>query len=179
MEASFSKWLSQSECRIKITSQLLSESECRNLGCDLTQKTQTNKMVEAWHNADKHYLFKKKLEDISPFSGPRISLFRTSDADGICLVGCIISLITSFMLQSFCHHIVPVELPLATTKPQKVVIGNHVGCCHVDLRLTATTLGWTLSWNNGSCHRRMWLNTLRCKIEYFSSLVNIYLRYRL
>ena len=58
MEASFfSKLLSQSECRIKITSQLLSESECRNLGHDLTQKTQTNKMAEAWHNADKHYLF--------------------------------------------------------------------------------------------------------------------------
>ena len=57
MEASFiSKPLSQSECRIKITSQLLSESECRNLGCDLTQKTQTNKMAKAWHNADKHYL---------------------------------------------------------------------------------------------------------------------------
>ena len=58
MEASFfSKPLSQSECRIKITSQLLSESECRNLGRDLTQKTQTNKMAEARHNADKHYLF--------------------------------------------------------------------------------------------------------------------------
>ena len=58
MEASFfSKPLSQSEYRIKITSQLLSESECRNLGHDLTQKTQTNKMAEAWHNADKHYLF--------------------------------------------------------------------------------------------------------------------------
>ena len=58
MEASlFSKILSQSECRIKITSQLLSESECRNLGHDLTQKTQTNKMVEVRHNADKHYLF--------------------------------------------------------------------------------------------------------------------------
>ena len=57
MEASFfSKLLSQSECRIKITSQLLSESECRNLGRDLTQKTQTNKMAEARHNADKHYL---------------------------------------------------------------------------------------------------------------------------
>ena len=57
MEASFFfKPLSQSECRIKITSQLLSESECRNLGCDLTQKTQTNKMAEARHNADKHYL---------------------------------------------------------------------------------------------------------------------------
>ena len=56
MEASFfSKPLSQSECRIKITSQLLSESECRNLG-DLTQKTHTNKMAEARHNADKHYL---------------------------------------------------------------------------------------------------------------------------
>ena len=58
MEASFfSKPLSQSECRIKITSQLLSELECRNLGHDLTQKTQTNKIVEARHNADKHYLF--------------------------------------------------------------------------------------------------------------------------
>ena len=57
MEASFfSKPLSQSECRIKITSQLLSESGCRNLGHDLTQKTQTNKMAEARHNADKHYL---------------------------------------------------------------------------------------------------------------------------
>ena len=57
MEASFfSKPLSQSECRIKIISQLLSESECRNLGRDLTQKTETNKMVEARHNADKHYL---------------------------------------------------------------------------------------------------------------------------
>ena len=56
MEASFfSKPLSQSEYRIKITSQLLSESECRNLGHDLTQKTQTNKMAEVWHNADKHY----------------------------------------------------------------------------------------------------------------------------
>ena len=59
MEASFfSKPLSQSDYRIKITSQLLSESECRNLGHDLTQKTQTNKMVEARHNADKHYLFR-------------------------------------------------------------------------------------------------------------------------
>ena len=59
MEASFfSKPLSQSECRIKITSQLPSKSECRNLGRDLTQKTQTNKMTEAWHNADKHSLFK-------------------------------------------------------------------------------------------------------------------------
>ena len=58
MEASFfSKAFSQSECRIKITSLLLSKSECRNLGHDLTQKTQTNKMVEARHNADKHYLF--------------------------------------------------------------------------------------------------------------------------
>ena len=58
MEASFfSKPLGQSEYRIKITSQLLSESECRNLGHDLTQKTQTNKMAEARHNADKHYLF--------------------------------------------------------------------------------------------------------------------------
>ena len=48
MEASFfSKSLSQSECKIKITSQLLSKSECRNLGHDLTEKTQTNKMVEA------------------------------------------------------------------------------------------------------------------------------------
>ena len=57
MEASFfSKPLSQSECRIKITSQLLSESEYRNLGHDLTQKTQTNKMVEVQHNADKDYL---------------------------------------------------------------------------------------------------------------------------
>ena len=57
MEASFfSKPLSQSECRIKVTLQLLSESECRNLGYDLTQKTQTNKMAEARHNADKHYL---------------------------------------------------------------------------------------------------------------------------
>ena len=57
MEASFfSKPLSQSECRIKITSQVLSESESRNLGRDLTQKTQTNKMAEARHNADKHYL---------------------------------------------------------------------------------------------------------------------------
>ena len=57
MEASFfSKPLSQSECRIKIISQLLSKSECRNLGHDLTQKTQRNKMVEAQHNADKHYL---------------------------------------------------------------------------------------------------------------------------
>ena len=46
MEASFfSNPLSQSECRIKIASQLLSESECRNLGHDLTQKTQTNKMA--------------------------------------------------------------------------------------------------------------------------------------
>ena len=53
MEASlFSKSLSQSECRIKIISQLLSESECRNLGHDLTQKAQTNKMAEAQHNAD-------------------------------------------------------------------------------------------------------------------------------
>ena len=59
MKASFfSKLLSQSECRIKIISQLLSESECRNLGRNLTQKTQTNKMAEAQHNADKHYLFK-------------------------------------------------------------------------------------------------------------------------
>ena len=41
----------------KITSQLLSESECRILGCDLTQKTQINKMAEVRHNADKHYLF--------------------------------------------------------------------------------------------------------------------------
>ena len=57
MEASFFKPISQSECRIKITSQLLSEPECRNLGHDLTQKTQTNKMAEARHNADKHYLF--------------------------------------------------------------------------------------------------------------------------
>ena len=57
MEAPFfSKPLSQSECRIKITSQLLSESECRNLGHDLTQKTETNKMAEVWHNADKPYL---------------------------------------------------------------------------------------------------------------------------
>ena len=57
MEASFfSKPLSQSECRIKITSQLLSESECRNLGHDLTQKIQTNKMAETRHNTDKHYL---------------------------------------------------------------------------------------------------------------------------
>ena len=62
MEASFfSKPLSQSECRIKITSQLLSESECRNLGHDLTQKTQTNKMAEARHNADKHYLVSKYI----------------------------------------------------------------------------------------------------------------------
>ena len=52
----FSKPLSQSECRIKITSQLLSESESRSLGHDLTQKIQTNKMAEAQHNADKHYL---------------------------------------------------------------------------------------------------------------------------
>ena len=58
MEASFfSKPLSQSECRIKITSQLLSESECRNLGHDLTQKSETNEMAEAKHNADKHSLF--------------------------------------------------------------------------------------------------------------------------
>ena len=57
MEASFfSKPLSQPECRIKITSQLLSESECRNLGHDMTQKTETNNMVEVRHNADKHYL---------------------------------------------------------------------------------------------------------------------------
>ena len=57
MEASsFSKPLSQSECRIKNTSQLLSESKCRNLGHDLTQKTKTNQMVEAQHNAYKHYL---------------------------------------------------------------------------------------------------------------------------
>ena len=71
MEASFfSKPLSQSECRIKITSQLLSESECRNLGCDLTQKTQTNKMAEARHNADKHYLFKR---DSSIFNENRIA----------------------------------------------------------------------------------------------------------
>ena len=57
MEASLlSKPLSQSECRIKITSQLLSESECRNLGHDLTQKTQTNKIAEAQHSAEKHYL---------------------------------------------------------------------------------------------------------------------------
>ena len=57
MEASFfSKPLSQSECRIKITSQVLSKSECRNLGHELTQKTQTNKMAEVRHNADKHYL---------------------------------------------------------------------------------------------------------------------------
>ena len=62
MEASFfSKLLSQSEYRIKITSQLLSESECRNLGRDLTQKTQTNKMAEARHNADKHYLLTSGL----------------------------------------------------------------------------------------------------------------------
>ena len=54
MEASFSKPLSQSECRIKIISQLLSESEWRNLGHDLTQKTETNKMAEVRHNADKH-----------------------------------------------------------------------------------------------------------------------------
>ena len=48
MEASFfSKPLSQSEYRIKITLQLLRESECRNLGYDLTQKIQTNKMAEA------------------------------------------------------------------------------------------------------------------------------------
>ena len=32
--------------------------KCRNKGHDLTQKTQTNKMVEARHNASKHYLFK-------------------------------------------------------------------------------------------------------------------------
>ena len=58
MDASFfSKPLSQLECRIEITSQLLSESECRNLGHDLIQKTQTNKMAEAQHNADQHYLF--------------------------------------------------------------------------------------------------------------------------
>ena len=58
MKASFfSKPLSQLECRIKITSQLLSESECRNLCHDLTQKTETNKISEARHNADKHYLF--------------------------------------------------------------------------------------------------------------------------
>ena len=57
MEASFfSKLFSQSECRIEITSQLLSESECRNLGHDLTQKNKTNKMVQARHNVDKHYL---------------------------------------------------------------------------------------------------------------------------
>ena len=57
MEASFfSKLLSQSECRIKITSQLLSESECSIRGDDLTQKTKTNKMAQAGHNADKHYL---------------------------------------------------------------------------------------------------------------------------
>ena len=62
MEASFfSKPLSQSECRIKITSQLLSKSECRNLGHDLTEKTQTNKMAEAQHNADKHYFFLKSV----------------------------------------------------------------------------------------------------------------------
>ena len=48
MKASFSKPLSQSECTIKIMSQLLSKSECRNLGCDLTPKPR--------HNADKHYL---------------------------------------------------------------------------------------------------------------------------
>ena len=75
MEASFfSKPLSQSECRIKITSQLLSKSECRNLGHDLTQKTETNKMVEAQHNADKHYLlndqdmFIKQYIPITSFS---------------------------------------------------------------------------------------------------------------
>ena len=64
MEASFfSKPLSQSECRIKITSLLLSESECRNLGRDLTQ---TNKMVEAQHNADKHYLFSIEMWYLPP-----------------------------------------------------------------------------------------------------------------
>ena len=75
MEASFfSKPLSQSECRIKITSQLLSKSECRNLGRDLTQKSETNKMTEVWHNADKHYLlndqdmFIKQYIPITSFS---------------------------------------------------------------------------------------------------------------
>ena len=69
MEASFfSKPLSQSECRIKITSQLLSESECRNLGHDLTQKTQTNKMAEVRHNADKHYLFCKNKLTLQRFN---------------------------------------------------------------------------------------------------------------
>ena len=62
MEASFfSKPLSQSECRIKITSELLSESECINLGHDLTQKTQTNKIAEARHNAEMHYLLHEIL----------------------------------------------------------------------------------------------------------------------
>ena len=64
MEASFfSKPLSQSECRIKIISQLLSESECRHLGCDLTQKTQTNKIAEVRHNADKHYLLQRPVDE--------------------------------------------------------------------------------------------------------------------
>ena len=49
-----------SECRIKITSQLLSKSECRNLGHGLTQKTQTNKIAEVQHNVDKHYLFARR-----------------------------------------------------------------------------------------------------------------------
>ena len=66
MEASFfSKPLSESECRIKITSQLLSKSECRNLGHDLTQ---TKKMAEAQHNADKHYLLTPQIEIEIPAS---------------------------------------------------------------------------------------------------------------
>ena len=49
MEASFfSKPLSQSECRIKITSQLLSESECWNLGHDLTKKPRQTR----WQKCD-------------------------------------------------------------------------------------------------------------------------------
>ena len=71
MEASFfSKPLSQSECRIKITSQLLSESECRNLGRDLTQKTHRSKMAEVRHNADKHYLLHLS---VSLFTGVNLS----------------------------------------------------------------------------------------------------------
>ena len=68
MEGSFfSKPLSQSEYRIKITSQLLSKSECRNLGHDLTQKTQRNKMAEGRNNADKSLLgLQIWLHEITP-----------------------------------------------------------------------------------------------------------------
>ena len=79
MEASFfSKPLNQSECRIKITSQLLSESECRNVGHDLTQ---TNKMAEAQHNADKHYLFFKNTSMLILYKNVRFVLFTKTSTD--------------------------------------------------------------------------------------------------